>query len=295
MTLESWLAEYAVRDDTVLSWVNDDHPGYAYPEAAGLLLRWWAKRGLPVPEPVVARLRREVESRTVGRDGRVYAFDTAVVLAGLEACDHHEDPRWTLARAAMHELPVVAPPAPPRWSTVAGPHILKIAVGCAARAARGWTAPSVAWLAELPVRQDAHGRLETPPHTSSYMHAHAYATEGLMALESLGHAISSSVDGAVEFLHRVQRDDGGIPAWSDGGPTRADATAQAVRLFVLHDRHAHSEAIERGLACLDALSNSAGAVRYEPDSNDWNTWCSLFAAQARAWASGETARVEDLL
>ncbi len=295
MTLESWLAEYAVRDDSVLSWVNDAHPGYAYPEAAGLLVRWWAQRGLPAHEPVVARLRREVESRAVGRDSRVYAFDTAVVLAGLEAYDDHEDPRWTHARASMHEMPVVTPPAPPRWSTVAGPHLLKIAVGCAARAVRGWTTPSVAWLAELPIRQDAHGRLETPPHPSSYMHAHAYAAEGLMALEALGYGVADSIDGAVEFLRRVQRDDGGIPAWSDGGPTRSDATAQAIRLFVLHDRSAHSEAIERGLACLDTLSNSAGAVRYEPGSNDLNTWSSIFAAQARAWASGETARVEDLL
>ena len=295
MTLESWLAEHAVRDDAVVSWVNDDHPGYAYPEAAGLLVRWWAQRGLPAPERVVQRLRHEVESRAVGRDGHVYAFDTAVVLAGLEALDADEDPRWTSARASLHEMPVVSPACPARWSTTRGPHMLKLAVGCAARAGRGWSTPSLTWLSELGVRQDAQGRLETPPHPTSYMHAHAYATEGLMALASLGCKTTASVDGAVEFLRHVQRDDGGLPAWSDGGPTRADTTAQAIRLFVLHDRSAHAEAIALGLACLDAMSNPAGAVRYEPESNDWNTWSSLFAAQARAWAAGETARVEDLL
>ena len=294
MTLESWLVEHAVLGDAVHSWVNDDHPGYPYPEAAGLLVRWFAQRGLDAPRGVVESLRSDAEARAVGRDGFVYAFDTAVVLAGLEALDEQEDPRWTHARAALRDTPVIRPPAPPRWSTVDGPHLLKLAVGCAARAARGWSTPSLAWLSQLQVEQDARGRIVTPPHPASYLHAHAYAAEGLMALASLGHAVGS-VDGAIDFLRTMQRDDGGLPAWSDGGPTRGDTTAQAVRLFVLHDRVGHADAIERGLACLERMSNDAGAVRYEPDSNDWNTWSSLFAAQARAWATGAPARVEDLL
>ncbi|MCR9165700.1 MAG: hypothetical protein ACE37F_08040 [Nannocystaceae bacterium] len=295
MTLESWLTLHAVEGDTVLSWVNDHHRGYAYPEAAGLLVRWFALRGLHPPEAVVRRLRDEVESRRIGRDGHTYAFDTAVVLAGLEALDDHEDPRWTSARAALPGMGIVDPPAKPRWSTTCGPHMLKLAVGSAARAARGWSTPALAWLADLRVEQDARGRIATPPHAQSYMHAHAYATEGLMALASLGLHGRASLDGAVEYLRHVQRDDGGIPAWSDGGPTRADATAQAVRLFILHERGAHADAIERGLDCLRGLCNEHGAVVYEPGSGDHNTWCSLFAAQARAWAHGDPARVEALL
>lgn len=289
------MCEHAVVGRDVLSWVNPEHPGYAYSEAAGLLVRWLAQRGLPAPPDVVDQLRVQVETDTVGRDGCVYAFDTAVVLAGLEALDSEEDPRWTRARARLAQAPAVRPQARPRWSTVAGPHMLKAAVGVAARARRGWRTPMLPSLAAIEVQQEADGRIVTPPHPATYVHAHAYATEGLLALRALGQPAQASIDGAVAFLAALQRNDGGLPAWSDGGPARADATAQAVRLFVLHDRVGLAEPIARGLAFLERLSDEHGVVRYEADAGDRNTWCTLFAAQARAWALGEAARVEDLL
>jgi len=295
MSPETWLREHAVRGAEVLSWVNPEHPGYAYPEAAGLLVRWLALRGLPVPDAVVGALSRSVLADTVGRAGLVYAFDTAVVLTGLEALDTEEDPRWTHARRRLCEMDIVRPLAPPRWSTVAGPHMLKLAVGCLARARRGWSTPMLPMLQRWTVQQDADGRLNTPPHETTYLHAHAYAAEGLLALRQLGSDRVGSVDGAIDFLRSMQRDDGSLPAWSHGGPGRADTTAQAVRLFVLHDRTAHAAAIERGLAFLDTLTDAHGAVRYAPESADRNTWCTLFTAQARAWASGATARTEELL
>lgn len=295
MTPEAWLSEHAVQGGEVLSWINPAHPGYAYPEAAGLLLRWFALRGTPVPHSVVTTLASQVSQGSVGRGGSVYAFDTGVALAGLESLDDHEDPRWTHARQQLVTTPVVRPSSTPRWSTLAGPHMLKLAVGCAARARRGWSTPSLNWLAESHVQQDTSGRLLTPPHEATYLHAHAYGCEGLLALRALDVPIAVNIDGAIEFLSREQREDGGLPAWSDGGPSRSDATAQAIRLWVLHDPSGHRPSINRGLGFLDALSDTDGAVCYEPDSADRNTWCTLFAAQARAWASGAQARVEDLL
>ncbi len=295
MTPEAWLAEHAIHDGDVLSWVNPAHPGYPYPEAAGLLLRWFSLRGITVPQSVPSQLAAQVLEHRVGRGGFVYAFDTAVALAGLEANDDHEDPRWTQARQQLVTTAVVRPAQAPRWSTVPGPHLLKLAVGCAARARRGWSTPTLNWLAELQVQQDATGRLLTPPHASTYVHAHAYGCEGLFALRDLEVPVAVDLDGALGFLENVQREDGGIPAWSDGGPSRADATAQAVRLWILHDPPGHRAAIDRGLTFLDALGDDHGVVRYEPDSADRNTWCTLFAAQARAWAAGAPARVEDLL
>ncbi len=295
MRVEAWLAEHAVRGGEVFSWVNPAHPGYAYPEAAGLLLRWFSLQGLPVPAAVTNTLAAQIGQRCVGRDGLVYAFDTAVVLSGLESLDDHEDPRWTQARRRLVGAPVVGPPQRPRWSTVAGPHMLKLAVGCAARARRGWSTPTLSWLARSEVQQETTGRLLTRPHAATYMHAHAYGCEGLLALRALDIHITADIDAAIEFLRRAQRDDGGIPAWSDGGPGRADATAQAIRLWILHDPSGHRPAIDRGLAFLETLCDEHGAVLYEPGSADRNTWCTLFAAQARAWAAGAQARVEDLL
>ncbi len=295
MSPEDWLETHAVLGGDVLSWVNPEHPGYAYPEAAGLLVRWWALTGRTPPSAVVDGLVDLIHERAVGRDGRVYAFDTGVVLAALEALDAEEDPRWTRARARLAEAPVVDRASPPRWSTVDGPHLLKLAVGTAARAHRGWSTPMRSRLARIRVEQHADGRIHTPPHDATYVHAHAYATEGLMALQALHIPPPASVDAAVALLRTVQRDDGGLPAWSEGGPGRADATAQAARLFILHDASGHADAIERALAFLDALSDEHGVVRYEDNSGDRNTWCTLFAAQARAWASGSPPRVEDLL
>lgn len=293
--VEASLGAHAVRGSDVLSWVNPDHAGYPYPEAAGLLIRWLAQRRSPVPKRVVQHLATRVECDSVGRDGFTYAFDTGVVLAGLEALDATEDPRWTAARERLATLSVVSSGAQPRWSTVRGPHMLKLAVGCAARASRGWSTPSLESIASVPAEQDATGRLRTPPHEHSYIHAHAYATEGMLALRSLGLRPPASVDGCIDFLRSAQRDDGSLPAWSDGGPSRADTTAQAIRLWVLHDRTGHSEAIDRALSFLDTLTDAEGLVRYETQSADRNTWCTLFAAQARVWAAGGPCRVEDLL
>lgn len=293
---EASLRTHAVRGGDVLSWVNPAHEGYPYPEAAGLLLRWLAQRGGSVPEPVVARLTALVETEAVGRDGSTYAFDTGVVLTGLEALDSSEDARWTAARLRLTTLPAVLPPGTPRWSTVQGPHMLKLAVGSAARAARGWSTPALEFIANIPAKQHASGRMKTPPHEASYLHAHAYATEGLLALHSLGISHpDASIEGCIAFLRATQRDDGSLPAWSDGGPSRSDTTAQAVRLWLLHSRSEHAEAIARGLSFLDGVTEADGLVRYQPDSADRNTWCTLFAAQARAWAAGAPARVEDLL
>lgn len=298
MNPTAWLCAHAVQGDGVLSWVNPEHPGYPYPEAAGLLVRWLAMQGLDVPEAVVQTLARSVEEDAVGRGGSVYAFDTAVVLAGLEALDADEDPRWTAARtrlAATLPATVVRPTATPRWSTVPGPHMLKLAVGTAARAHRGWSTPLLDTLSRWRVEQDRDGRLHTPPHAQTYLHAHAYATEGLLALRTLGVPLPASVEGALACLRACQRPDGGLPAWHDGGPSRADTTAQAVRLFLLHDPEGHADAIARGLRFLDELTTPEGAVVYEPGSNDRNTWCTLFASQARAWAQGRPARAEALL
>lgn len=295
MNPEAWLSKHAIQGDDVLSWVNPAHPGYPYPEAAGLLIRWFSFQGLPVPKAVRTKLVTQLTRGGVGRDGFIYAFDTGVALAGVEALDQHEDPRWTQMRRQLIGTAVVNPSRSPRWSTVAGPHMLKLAVGCAARARRGWSTPTLDWLADLQVQQDSTGRLITPPHEATYVHAHAYGCEGLLALCALKVQSAVDIDGAIEFLSNLQRENGGLPAWSDGGPSRADATAQAIRLWILHDPSGHQTAINRGLAFLDTLTEADGLVRYEPESTDRNTWCTLFAAQARAWAAGAPAHVEDLL
>src|SRR5262245_45826141 len=84
-----WVESAAVRaDGSVLSWVNPDHPGYDYPEAAGFVVSALARRGrsLDVAERIAERLCTIVQDwGAVGRDGRAYLFDSAIVLEGLRA------------------------------------------------------------------------------------------------------------------------------------------------------------------------------------------------------------------
>ncbi len=297
----------------MLSWVDERHRGYPYPEAAGLLLRWLANDDDPRLHPVQDALLDAVQQDGVGRDGLGYTFDTAVVLAGLEARGADESicdaARLRLAteleaRTVVRRRGEVDTPVPePRWSTEPGPHLLKLAVGSLARAHRARTTPCVAALARWPYACDAQGRLRTPPHVATYMHAHAYGVEGLFALAELdvegSHIARAHAHQAVEFMARTQRDDGGIAAWHDGendiGPSRTDATAQAVRLFILADPDRYASSIARGLDFLDRLTDPGGALRYDTDSRDLNTWATLFALQARAWAHGAEPHPRELL
>lgn len=300
MSPKAWLLEHGVHGDEVLSWVDDSHSGYAYPEAGGLLLRWIGphERLMPVQD----RLVHMIHDRTVGRAGHRYLFDTAVVLTGLEHWDTHEDPRWTAARehlaVSLTRGEVVWPSLPPRWSTLAGPHVLKLAVGEAARNARGWSTPLLEVLERWPAQLAEGGRIVTAPHEATYIHAHAYAAEGLLALRELG-VERTELAPAIAFLAEAQRDDGALPAWHDGrsasGPGRSDATAQAVRLFACFDPRGYANAIARGLDYLRRQTTAKGAVRYEDDSAHLNTWCTIFAAQARAWAEHGAGPAAELI
>src|SRR5262245_54673730 len=79
----SWLvgAEVVGADDGVMSWHNPDHPGYRYPEAAGLLLHLLAQEGgrhRAVQERIVRGLVADTApTGGLGRAGVEYLFDTA--------------------------------------------------------------------------------------------------------------------------------------------------------------------------------------------------------------------------
>ncbi|MEM6293848.1 MAG: hypothetical protein AAGA54_21410 [Myxococcota bacterium] len=296
----AWLQQDVIGGPNVASWTNPLHPGYAYPEAAGLLIRWMAQRDRLPPTAVLESLVDAVQRDAVGRAGITYAFDTGVVLTGLDAVVP-DDPRWTAARSRLAERlrarAVTTPTVAPRWSTTPGPHMLKLAVGTLVRARRGAATPLRDVLAAWPFEQRDDGLLHTPPHAATYLHAHAYATEGLLALAQLGVDTANAAAIAIDALARMQSPDGSLPAWSDGTvPGRCDTTAQAVRLFILHDRERLRGAIETGLAFLDRHTDERGATAYEAGSDDRNTWTTLFTAQARAWARDEAgACVEGLL
>ena len=302
--LARWLLSSEVGDEAgaVWSWRNEDHEGFAYPEAAALWLSWasWRREGgAPREEAtgrIAARLLADLESRGgVGRGDRVYLFDTCVALDALARVRGDLDrdlPRDRIAagfdgltRFLDADSPVLPPTdGPPRWSETWGPHLAR-AAALLLRAARALDHGAAAELArEIRARSGKRGIRSD----RRYLHAAVYAAEGELLARALGEPASGeSPRGVAEQLARVQYPGGGLPPWSDGsGAPRSDVTAQAVRLWAAVDPARYIDRQRMALAFLARCQTPTGAVLYERDGGDRNTWSSIFASQAATWALG---------
>lgn len=305
----AWLISQSVihPDGAVMSWVNPEHPGYAYPEIAGYMLSHLALRGrdtAAIRNRIAARLERDLTpSGAVGRRGIEYVFDSAMVLAGLLAHEANggllPDPRMIDrvhdfivsrldARTGIEGTPETAET---HWSASYGCHLIKTAISLTAFAdAR----PDNPWpliermVAELLPLYDG-GRFHVNADSDiTYTHAHCYAIEGLLVLEGRGRSgLRPWIDGGADWLARVQTADGGVPAEHDSNGPRmaahADCTAQAIRIWTCVDADRFGDNIDRGVDFLRSLS-TGGAIRYRVGSSDLNTWATIFGAQAIDWA-----------
>lgn len=291
-------------DGSVLSWVSQTRPGHAYPEAAGFVLALLsATDGAGRHQRrTAAWLATQVSAGgAVGRHGIEYLFDTGMALAGLIEFRNAggEPARGTLQpmldfieRAITAHSAVGRAPEglEPRWSTCFGAHLLKLAVVLQAVDDRRSQALA-ARLAEtlLPLYDDGRFRLHADSERS-YAHASCYAAEGLMALAGgPRHPTAETMLGrSAAWLAGVQAQDGGIPAWPDAvatcGQRHADATAQAVRIWVHVDAERFRPSIDRALGFLARLQHASGGILYHEDSDCRNTWATVFTIQAVDWA-----------
>ncbi len=311
--MAAWLSgsEVIDPDGAVASWYNPAHPGYPYPEAAGLWLGAspWIRTHLgpgaaalfpATARRVATRLLADVSSSGgVGRRGTDYLFDAAVCIAGL--CRYARafagSPAgtpaglddglrrlhaFTCAQLRRQQATRPAPPTPSRWSLRMGPHQRKVALGL--------------WLyarhTGLPVPQEAREGLAAlggyPEGQPLYLHAHCYALEAeRFEAGRRAAAPGPAHRAALRRLAELQDPCGGLPAFlregAPQGPLRADATAQAARLWILADPVAFAPAIAGALRFLAELQHPSGAIRYELHGEDRNTWATLFAAQATHW------------
>jgi hypothetical protein len=297
------------RDGEVMSWLNPAHPGYPYPEIAGYLLSLLALEGewtLELRDRIARRLVTDMSpAGGVGRGGADYVFDSAMALAGLVA---HDEAGGSLPDAEclgrLHEFIVrtltarrgfigEADADRDHWSASYGCHLLKTVIALTAYEARHPAAaakPLVDRLVSELTRLYDRGRFRANARSPiSYLHAHCYALEGLIVVQRRGRiGVADLVEGGAAWLAEIQDDGGGIRAWHDGrrpsGSLHTDATAQAVRIWCLVDPVGYREQIERGVAFLGAMAMASGGLRYEPGSDDANTWATIFGLQAIRWA-----------
>jgi hypothetical protein len=295
--LHAWIVSDDVvsRGGDVWSW-RGTPDGYPYPEAAGLWLSWIANVDPEHPRAtvVVTALERGLDA-AIGRDGVGYTFDLGVVLSGIirlslargtEPTDACVRAASRLASAIVEHRATTHGSALDRWSSRFGAHQRKLAVAlaCIDRAELLDTHAARAALRRAPVLDEG----------TVYVHAAAYALEGAWALGD--HEVLAR---GAAWLAEIQQDDGGLRAsWEASrgahGPVRADATAQAIRLWCAHDRRRWASAIDRGLERLATLAVRDGGVRYGDDCDHRNVWCTLFALQAARFAD-DGAVLEALL
>lgn len=281
--LRAWLRSPQVvdADGRVWSWHDDVHPGYPYPEAGGLWLSWAARTLTPDDRGAasVARwLAHELDADRIGRDGIAYAFDLGVVVRGcLEWAEARRVAPGPATIAGAQKLcdaittkrATWGATAEDRWSTRFGDHHLKLLFALAAIERAGVCAIDRARDVLLDSCADVR---------ETYLHARLYALEGRLLAHA--HGLRDAPDAELDAVAQLQRSNGGLPAWSTGeGPTRSDATAQAIRLWTCRDRDRWGHAIRRGLAFLASLTTPEG-IRYDDTSPHRNTWCTLFALQA---------------
>jgi hypothetical protein len=296
-------------DGGVVSWVNPTHPGYRYPEAAGLLLTLTTQEAILSDEGrdrIVEGLCRDAgRSGGISRWGREYAFDTAIVLNAL--IDHERSggrlPDPSLPRRLFDFLAEILQARratrleageSTHWSLSYGCHLLKAVRAVSAYHDREGDPRCLALIDQLvgdilPLYTGGRFRInDRSPLT--YLHANCYAVEGLLCAERLGVAGAATIVGeCADWLAVIQENDGGVRAWHNGavsfGDRHADATAQAIRIWSCVDHRTFSPQIRRGLGFLSRLQDPTGGLRYRTESEDVNSWATVFAVQAIRWSS----------
>lgn len=295
-------------DGGVLSWDNPSHPGYRYPEAAGLLLMLLAQQGPAWRFQCDLLVRGLIQDRSqaggYGRGGHDYAFDTAIVLSAVLA--HQQGggtiPDPELPHTLLDFLDAVlqsrqatrlSAADTTHWSYSYGCHLLKVVRALASyhdvyRDPRCLVLIRSLCMDLLPLYTQGRFRIHHRAQ-ESYLHAACYAVEGLLCLESRALAtVGPLIQHCAEWLAETQAPGGGFRAWHDGrsayGPLRADVTAQAVRIWSCVNRLRFKDSIQRALDFLAELQTPVGGLSYEPGSADVNTWATIFAVQAALWA-----------
>jgi hypothetical protein len=287
-----WLLNGPVRDTLggVWSWANPWGRGFPYLEAAGLLLSLHCEslaRDEDSPrvrhdcERIVSWIVPRLRGGVVAHRGGDYAFDTAIVIAGLDRWSRVSDTRSLAVRAAIaggrtflrsclsDSVGQRGREDDGHWSRSFGPHLLKLGLAVEDPALQSLADQFVdtCWDGE-------HFRVHANS-SSWYAHAHAYALEGLLALHAQGYAIDMSVvDAGLDTLRRAVRETG----------TSTDVAAQLVRIGLLRGWASEDDGLHGAWERIASRTQESGGVLYRDDSEDVNTWATIFMVQARRWS-----------
>ena len=311
-------------DGAYVAWLDaaTGAASYEYPEITGYALTYLAQLPTLSPEErangeraagwLVERLDRgDLSARSGWDNGAVYVFDLAMVASGLlsfgsrigaerlvdtglrlvDLLEEHMDADGPLSPVSAH-APASARSA---WSTHGRAHLAKVVQALLVGEELGQvgSGSAAATLIEAVKRlQHDDGRFDTGPENVTMLHPHLYAAEGLwMWGVARGDADATArARAAVEWVWGMQLPNGGFPRFEDGAAEdeQSDVTAQAVRLALMLEPA--SPDVDRGVARLVELAqphDEGRAMLYQPHASrrHFNTWATMFAAQALAVAA----------
>ncbi|MEG8280626.1 hypothetical protein [Streptomyces sp. AHA2] len=263
-------------------------------------------------------LTRAAEPADEWRNHALFAFDLGMVHRGLAAslpagAGAEQRDAWApltrtaalLDRLRDHDgswlacLPHPGAPAPPpRWSTTAGPHLLKVAGGVLALA-HGTGTPSLTTAATATLHRHAPG---LPAGLPAMSHPALYALEGLLQAETAGH---HGYRGQLEECYALLAAhvaEGVLPEYTrqPDSRVRSDVIAQMLRVgsvLASQDRldSAGRQVLPLLARRLTAMVSPLGALPFEDGGTgpavpaasrasaapgSGNTWCAMFAHQA---------------
>ena len=245
----------------------------------------------------------------LGKQGKVYAFDNCMAISGLLAYKKYlagfvDDE--ILSRMAdftvkllQQRLTCVAEDGSilkltPHWSNTFGASMLKtvIALDELTEETGDCTYRQLALeiTEEIIANCFNHSYFRAFPATNAvYCHAHCYALEGLLYLQTKGYQnVSEILQAGVQQLQTWQNDDGSLFNWYNTTSCPqlkvADVTAQAIRLWLAIDPHTYAHNIQRGWDFLTKMRSPQQGLYYCVGSRDRNSWATIFSLQALDWS-----------
>ncbi|MDJ0796527.1 MAG: hypothetical protein QNJ51_06775 [Calothrix sp. MO_167.B12] len=256
------------------------------------------------------QLQRLVQaSGGLGKNGKVYVFDNCMAISGLLAYKKYlagyvDDEilesmaNFTVKLLEQRQICVAEDGSilkvTPHWSNTFGASMLKtvIALDGLTEETGNCTYRQLALEIAEEIIANCFDRSyfrAFPATNAVYCHAHCYALEGLLYLQTKGYKnVSEILQAGVKQLQIWQNDDGSLFNWYNTTSCHqlkvADATAQAIRLWLAIAPQTYADNITRGWQFLASIQSPEQGLYYHADSQDCNSWATMFALQALDWS-----------
>lgn len=319
LQMEKWItSEICNENGGIYSWQRGNEKGYLYNEITGYGVKLYTCLYDTFKDPKYLQMaKRSVDyinsqincsGGGISRGGIYYAFDASICLSGIlsyydcTSDNKHVDKKMTkdllnfIYQSLFDKKPINLNGTSPanldfnHWSLSYGSHLLKCCIALSQSSSNFKSEKEkfdelIDRLC-LDILNNFHnGHFHKNSSSKDvYTHNHCYATEGLIYLNRPEYL--SVIQESANWLATVQNPNGSLYNRyfsSNGQEEVADATSQAVRIWLWTDKERFSSNIEKGFSFLKSLQSLEGGIYYKTGSKDINSWVTMFTMNALLW------------